>query len=62
MPRICKPIVGIGPVKGTVINNSPMRICLPKIGVGPIKGSEGIIISWGTSGAISYGTSDEIKY
>ena len=59
--RICKPVIGVSPEIGEA-QDTDSRICMAKIGVGPTIGESGVIILYGSSGAIDYGTSDEIIY
>lgn len=59
--RICKPHINVGPEIGEA-QAADARMCKAKLGVGPVIGDSGVIIYYGTSGAISYGTSGEIIY
>lgn len=58
--RICKTTINVGPDIGTE-TQTDSRICKSVIGVGPDQTS-GILISYGDSGVISYGTSGPIIY
>ena len=59
--RICKPLIGVGPAIGSE-TQTDSRICKAVINVGPEIGDGGIIISYGSSGSIGYGSSGKIIY
>ena len=62
MPRICLPNQSVGPQSGTTQLIPDRRICLSHIGVGPEKGRSGVIIIFGSSGAIVFGSSGKIRF
>lgn len=39
MSRICKPVIGVGPIIGESQLVPDRRICLPYISIGPVNGS-----------------------
>ncbi len=62
MPRICLPNIVAGAKIGQTQLVPDKRICLSHMGVGMIKGDAGIIITYGTAGAITYGAAGKIVY
>jgi len=58
---ICKAVNGVGPVIGEAQAADP-RVCMAKQGVGPVIGESGVIVIFGSSGAIVFGSSGKIRF
>ena len=60
--RICLPNVSVGPKVGQDQLVSDQRLCLPAMNVQPQIGDSGVIIIFGSSGAVVFGSSGKIKF